>query len=212
MTSAAALLLADAEPETRGFLERRLPRDGFRLVGAQGTPDLVLAGDADAVERWVARAPVIVLGHERADPVDRLHAFRRGCDDYVAPPFDYQELVERIRAVLRRARPPAGEVLDAPPVRIDLATRDVRVAGHRVELAQKEYQLLVRLAREPRRVFTKAELLQDVWDYRSSARTRTLDSHASRLRRKLRQAGADLALVENVWGVGYRLLGVLPEQ
>ena len=210
MTAAAALLLADAEPETRGFLERHLPRDGFELVGAQGRPDLVLAGDVDCVDRWVARAPVIVLGREEADPIDRVHAFRRGCDDYVPRPFDYQELVERIRAVLRRARP-AGDVLDAPPVRIDLSTRDVRVAGRRVELSQKEFQLLERLAREPRRVFTKAELLRDIWGYRAPGRTRTLDSHASRLRRKLREAGSPVVLVENVWGVGYRLLGVLPE-
>ena len=211
MVTAAALLLTDAEPETHGFLERRLQRDGFELVGAHGRPDLVLAGDVDAVDRWVARAPVIVLGREPADAVDRVHAFRRGCDDYVVPPFDYQELVERIRAVLRRARR-SDDVLDAPPVRIDLATREVRVAGRRVQLAQKEFQLLVCLAREPRRVFTKAELLQDVWNYRTPGRTRTLDSHASRLRRKLRDAGSPVALVENVWGVGYRLLGVLPEQ
>ena len=125
-------------------------------------------------------------------------------------PFDYQELVERIRAVLRRAHPRHAEVVESPPVRIDTRTRDVRVDGRRVELAQKEYELLLRLAREPERVFTKAELLQDVWGYRASARTRTLDSHASRLRRKLRDAGASVALVENVWGVGYRLLGVLP--
>src|SRR5579884_3412052 len=212
MASAAALLLADAEPETRGLLERRLPRDGFELVGAQGRPDLVLACDLDAVERWVARAPVIVLGREPADAVDRVHAFRRGCDDFVAPPFDYQELVERIRAVLRRARPSPAEVLDAPPVRIDLATREVRVAGRRVELAQKEFQLLTCLAREPRRVFTKAELLQDVWNYRTPGRTRTLDSHASRLRRKLRDAGSPVALVENVWGVGYRLSGARDDE
>lgn len=212
MATAAALLLADAEPETRGLLERRLPRDGFELVGAQGRPDLVLAGDGEAIDRWVARAPVIVLGRERADAFDRVHAFRRGCDDYVAPPFDYLELVERIRAVLRRARPAVPDVLEAPPVRVDLATREVRVSGRRVELAQKEYQLLVCLARAPQRVFTKAELLHEVWGYRSPGRTRTLDSHASRLRRKLREAGASVALVENVWGVGYRLLGVLPEQ
>lgn len=212
MATAAALLLADAEPATRGLLERRLPRDGFELVGAQGRPDLVLVGDGEGVDRWVARAPVIVLGREQSDAVDRVHAFRRGCDDYVAPPFDYQELVERIRAVLRRARPLPLDVLEAPPVRIDLATRDVRVAERRVELAQKEFQLLVCLARAPRRVFTKAELLHEVWGYRSPGRTRTLDSHASRLRRKLRDAGPPVALVENVWGVGYRLLGVLPEQ
>jgi two-component system response regulator ResD len=101
--------------------------------------------------------------------------------------------------------------MEAGPVRIDTQTRDVHVDGRRVLLSQKEYELLLRLAREPERVFTKAELLNDVWQYRASARTRTLDSHASRLRRKLRVAGGGVALVENVWGVGYRLLGEFPE-
>jgi len=208
----AALLLTDAEPATQGFLERHLPRDGFELVPAHGRFDLVLAGDVDGLDRWVERAPVIVLGREEADAVDRVHAFRRGCDDYVAPPFDYQELVERIHAVLRRVRPRFGDVVEAPPVRIDTRTRDVRVDGVRVQLAMKEYELLLRLAREPRRVFTKAELLHDVWHYRATARTRTLDSHASRLRRKLREVRPPVALVENVWGVGYRLLGELPDE
>jgi len=129
----------------------------------------------------------------------------------VTRPFEYQELVERIRAVLRRARPPAPELIEAGPVRIDTRTRDVRLGGRRIQLSQKEYELLVYLAREPERVFTKAELLYEVWEYRAVGRTRTLDSHASRLRRKLREAGSAEALVENVWGVGYRLLGELPE-
>lgn len=206
---AAALLLADAEPETRGFLERHLPNDGFELVSAHAPFDLVLAGDVDEVHRWAARAPVIVLGRAEADAVDRVHAFRRGCDDYVPRPFDYQELVERIHAVLRRVRPPAPEVIEAEALRIDTRTRDVRVAGARVQLSQKEYELLLRLAREPDRVHTKAELLNDVWQYRAAARTRTLDSHASRLRKKLRAAGAR-GLVENVWGVGYRLTPEVP--
>ena len=123
-------------------------------------------------------------------------------------PFDYQELVERIRAVLRRAQPAGGELVVAGPLRIDTRTREVRLSDTRVQLAQKEYELLLRLAREPERVFTKAELLHDVWHYRAAARTRTLDSHASRLRRKLRDAGSPVTLVENVWGVGYRLLEV----
>jgi DNA-binding response OmpR family regulator len=205
----AALLLADAEPETRGFLERHLPEDGFELVPPHAPFDLVLASDVDEVHRWAGRAPVIVLGRVEADAVDRVHAFRRGCDDYVPRPFDYQELVERIHAVLRRARPPVPEVIEADALRIDTRTRDVRVAGSRVQLSQKEYELLLRLAREPDRVHTKAELLNDVWQYRAAGRTRTLDSHASRLRRKLRDAGA-LGLVENVWGVGYRLTPEVP--
>jgi DNA-binding response OmpR family regulator len=208
--TSTALLLADSEPETRGFLERHLPLDGFRLVEAGAAFDLVLAGDLDDVDRFVDQAPVIVLGREEADAVDRIHAFRRGCDDYVIQPFEYQELVERIRAVLRRAKPRDAGVVEAPPVRVDTRTRDVRVDGRRVQLSQKEYELLLRLAREPERVFTKAELLRDVWGYRVPARTRTLDSHASRLRRKLREAGSPEELVENVWGVGYRLAGTAP--
>jgi DNA-binding response OmpR family regulator len=205
----AALLLTDAEPETRGFLERHLPHDGFELVPEHGRFDLVLAGDVDEFDCWVDRAPVIVLGRAEADAVDRVHAFRRGCDDYLARPFDYQELVERIHAVLRRVRPRLDDVVEAPPLRIDTLTRDVRVDGRRVVLAQKEYELLLCLARAPERVFTKAELLQQIWDYRSIGRTRTLDSHASRVRRKLREAGATVEFVDNVWGVGYRLLGAM---
>jgi hypothetical protein len=158
-------------------------------VPPHGRFDLVLAGDVEDVDRFAQHAPVIVIGPEEADAVDRVHAFRKGCDDYVPRPFDYQELVERIRAVLRRSRPAAPDLLEAGPVRIDTRTRDVRVSGRRIHLSQKEYELLVKLAREPDRVFTKEELLYEVWDYRAPARTRTLDSHASRLRRKLREAG-----------------------
>ncbi len=205
-----AVLLAESEPATRGFLERHLRRDGFEIAVAEGPFDLVLAGDVDAVDRWVEQVPVIVIGREDADAVDCIDALRRGCDDYVERPFSYQELVERIRAVLRRTQPRDPEVVEAPPVRIDARTRIARVEGRRVELSQKEYDLLLTLAREPDRVFTKAELLRDVWGYRVTARTRTLDSHASRLRRKLREGGATVELVDNVWGVGYRLLGELP--
>lgn len=207
-----AVLLAEPEPATRGFLERHLRRDGFEIAAAGAPFDLVLAGDVDAVDRWVERAPVIVIGREDADAVDCIDALRRGCDDYVERPFSYQELVERIRAVLRRAQPRDPEVVEAPPVRIDVRTRIARVEQRRLQLSQKEYELLLTLAREPDRVFTKAELLRDVWGYRVTARTRTLDSHASRLRRKLRESGASVTLIDNVWGVGYRLLGELPAE
>ena len=205
-----AVLLAESEPATRGFLERHLRRDGFEIATAGAPFDLVLAGDVDAVDRWVERAPVIVIGREDADAIDCIDALRRGCDDYVERPFSYQELVERIRAVLRRTQPRDPEVIEAPPVRIDVRTRVACVEGRRLQLSQKEYELLLALAREPDRVFTKAELLRDIWGYRVTARTRTLDSHASRLRRKLRESGASIELVDNVWGVGYRLLGELP--
>jgi DNA-binding response OmpR family regulator len=209
------LLLAGGEHAASSHLERHLRHDGFEVMSALAStsdrrPDLVLAGDGAELERWRGEAPVIVLGHAEADPLDRVRAFRRGCDDYVARPFHYDELVERIRAVLRRAQPPEPERLVAGSVEIDLATRVVNVAGLPIALAQKEYALLVRLAAEPQRVFTKDELLRDVWGYLAHARTRTLDSHASRLRRKLRDADPETSYVENVWGVGYRLLGLHP--
>jgi DNA-binding response OmpR family regulator len=92
--------------------------------------------------------------------------------------------------------------MTAGEIEIDRPTRRVTVAGRRVVLPSKEYELLLKLASDPHRVFTKDELLKDVWGFRAQARTRTLDSHASRLRRRL--AGP---YVRNVWGVGYCLLG-----
>ncbi len=232
-----ALLLAESEPGTREFLERHLASDGFAVLGADAgrealelvereRPDLVLVGglpDAPALEvcrvlregepgrSWDRDVPVIVLGEARSsDPVDRVHAFERGCDDFVPRPFHYEELVARIHAVLRRTRPGLRERLAAGPVAIDRATRRVTVHGLPVALAAKEYELLVKLATQPTRVFTKDELLREVWGFRSLGRTRTLDSHASRLRRKLGLAGA-ADCVLNVWGVGYRLLAAYEE-
>ena len=188
---------------------RRLKEDGFRIAEVLDRFDLVLAGNFDHVERWVERAPVILIGSEAARSVECIDALRRGCDDYVERPFDYQELVERIRAVLRRTRPRDPEVVEAPPIHIVPRTRVARVDGRRLSLSQMEFELLLTLAREPDRVFTKTELLRDVWGYRVTGRTRTVDSHASRLRRKLCRADSD-RFVNNVWGVGYRLFDAVP--
>ena len=204
-----ALLLAEPEPDTRGFLERHLTNDGFQVVDEETRPDLVLLGDTAALEEYRARhgdVPVIVLGERESDAVDRVRALERGCDDYLARPFAYEELLARIRAVLRRTTPRAHETLHAGPITADLATRRVAVGGATVALAGKEYELLVKLLSDPTRVFTKEQLLREVWGFRSLGRTRTLDSHASRLRRKL-SAAATGPFVVNVWGVGYRLLG-----
>ena len=143
---------------------------------------------------------------ERGDSIDRLRGFARGCDDYVVRPFVYEELLARMRAVLRRtAGPPRRDRLEVRDLEIDRLARTVKVAGDGIFLSAKEYDLLVALAEEPERVFRKEELLRDVWGFRSLGRTRTLDSHASRLRRKLNEPGAG-TYVLNVWGVGYRLV------
>jgi DNA-binding response OmpR family regulator len=211
----SAVLIAEPEAGVRGFLERHLAQDGFDVLGAddheaalelasRAHPDLILLGDPAVLDAFTG-VPVIVIGAEHSDAVDRVRAFARGCDDFVARPFVYDELVARINAVLRRARPPEPERLLAGPIAVEHATRRVSVGGARVDLAGKEYELLVKLASEPFRVFTKEELLREVWGFRSLGRTRTLDSHASRLRRKL-QAVDPGPFVVNVWRVGYRLL------
>ena len=220
-----ALLLAEPEPEIRGFLERQLADDGFQVLGAafnrealelveRVRPDLVLVSEVDLCARlregepgrsWNRDVPVIVLGPEHVDARERVRAFQRGTDDYVHRPVVYEELAARIRAVLRRATPPVADRVEAGRLVVDRATRTVTLDGCPVQLAGKEFELLARLASDPRRVFTKEELLREVWGYRSFCRTRTLESHASRVRRKL-ALGADDRFVVNVWGVGYKLM------
>jgi len=214
-----AVLVAEPEPATRGFLERHLADDGFDVLGAaaceealdlaeRARPDLVLLGDTSALEEcrsWSRQVPLIVIGGPDADAVDRVRAFERGADDFVGRPFLYDELLARIRAVLRRTEPLSAERFRAGEIEIDRATRRVTVRGVRVDLPAKEYELLLKLAADPTRVFTKEELLREVWGFQALGRTRTLDSHASRLRRRLAAAGEG-PFVLNLWGVGYRLL------
>jgi DNA-binding response OmpR family regulator len=153
--------------------------------------------------RYDAGLAVIVLSG-RASEVDRVRGLDEGADDYLGKPFHYAELSARVRSVLRRRSELRGGSMRIGDLSIDASRREVRVDGRQVSLANKEYELLLALAAEPRRVFTKSELLRDVWDFKTMGRTRTLDSHASRLRRKLDPEGN--RFVVNVWGVGYRLL------
>jgi DNA-binding response OmpR family regulator len=160
--------------------------------------------DADGLaQRIDPQVPVIMLTG-RASEADRIRGFARGADDYVVKPFHYPELAARIGAVLRRAnsRRDLG-VLVVGELRIDPVSREVTLDGRLIELSAKEFALLRTLAEEPTRVFTKEELLRDVWGFKLMGSTRTLDSHASRLRRKL--AGSGRRWIVNVWGVGYRL-------
>jgi DNA-binding response OmpR family regulator len=221
----AALLLAEPEPATRDYLDRQLQSDGFHVLHAsfggealalaeRSRPDLVLCSELDLCARlregapgrtWNRDVPVIVLGPAEADAVDRVRAFERGADDYLHRPFVYDELRARIKAVLRRAAPPPPDRIEVGDLAIDPLARVVTVRGATVHLAGKEFELLSALAAEPHRVFTKDELLRDVWGYRSFTRTRTLDSHVCRLRQKLEREPGDQWVV-NVWGVGYKLL------
>jgi DNA-binding response OmpR family regulator len=227
----STIVLVENEPAIRSFLEQQLTDDGFDVLSAArmgealelvetAAPALVLldavlpdGSGFDLCSRlregapgraWDREVPVIIVS-ARAEPVDRVRGFHRGCDDYLSKPFVYDELLARVRAVLRRSNGPRHARIAVCDLEIDLASRVVRVGGEHVQLSAKEYELLVALAEDPERVFKKEELLRNVWGFRSLGRTRTLDSHASRLRRKLGQA-SDTAFVLNVWGVGYRLV------
>jgi DNA-binding response OmpR family regulator len=220
----SAVLVAEPESDTREYLGRQLRDDGFDVLDASRRsealelaerirPDLVLLAELDLCLRlrrgepgrtWDRNVPVILLA-STSDPVDRVRALDRGADDVMGRPFAYEELLARIHALLRRSTTSASEVLLAGELIVDRRTRRVSVRETLVTLSAKEFELLARLAAEPYRVFTKEELLREVWGYRALGRTRTLESHASRLRKKLRVVEGD-SFVVNVWGVGYRLL------
>jgi DNA-binding response OmpR family regulator len=234
--SPTSVLIVEDDQPTRSFLADNLTADGYDVLLAGSIrdavrqleykrPDVVLLDvglpdgsglevlrrtrEADGVaSRLDPGTPFLVLsGH--AGELERVRCFERGADDFLPKPFSYPELRLRVQAVLRRTqRRQALGALRVGTLEIDPVTREVRVGGERVELAQKEFALLRALATEPTRVFTKEELLRDVWGFRAMGTTRTLDSHACRLRQKLAIHGERFVL--NVWGVGYRLVDSVP--
>jgi DNA-binding response OmpR family regulator len=160
--------------------------------------------EADGIDsRFDPRLPVIVLTG-RSGATDRVRGLDSGADDYVVKPFRYPELRARIGAVLRRRSYPKEGPSRVGDLVIDPPRHRVTVDGQPVALSQKEFALLRILASDPTRVFSKDELLAAVWAYRGPSKTRTLDSHASRLRRKLDPEHNRFVI--NCWGIGYRLI------
>ena len=225
-SDAPTILLVEDDPVLRTFLADNLTADGYELLLAEGLrdglreleygrPDIALVDlalpdgsgleligrvrEADGVaSRIDPYLPLVVLSG-RAGEIDRMRGFERGADDFVAKPFSYGELRLRLAAMLRRTNERSGRGrLCVGALELD------RLRGRRVDLSQKEFALLRALMADPTRVMTKEELLRDVWGFRSLGTTRTLDSHACRLRNKLGIEGD--RFVVNVWGVGYRLV------
>jgi DNA-binding response OmpR family regulator len=226
-----SILLVEDDERTCAFLADNLAADGYRVATAAGVaeamraievrrPDLILLDlmladgsglevldrvrSADgAVSRFDPDVPVVVVSGRNGE-VDRVRGLRRGADDYVCKPFSYEELLERVGAVLRRALGRRGRgLVRVGELTVDPNTRSVRLSGRPVKLSAKEFAFLHALASDPERVHSKAELLRDVWGYMAAGTSRTVDAHACRVRRKLARGGR--RFIVNVRGVGYRL-------
>jgi DNA-binding response OmpR family regulator len=226
------ILIVEEDRVTRSFLADQLVADGYRILLAENRqqalhllaehrPQLVLAdinghtlGLLDAVRNSDGLAskidpntPMIILT-ARAHELDRVRVFDHGGDDVLAKPFSYPELRGRIRALLRRVHESKPTLVSqVGALTVDHRARDVRVNGEPVQLAAKEFELLQTLIADPTRVFTRQELLRDVWGYTTPS-SRTVDTRAARLRKKI--ASPEQPFVIAIWGVGYRLTNPAP--
>jgi two-component system, OmpR family, response regulator ResD len=227
------ILVVDDEDRIRRLLRMYLEREGYRIDEAEDGEgalqkaleqdydlillDLMLPG-TDGLEvcreiRNKKATPIIMLT-ARGEESNRVEGFEAGTDDYVVKPFSPRELVHRVKAVLRRASATAflsteietHNVIVFPELTIDHDAHEVRAGGKEVALTPKEYELLHYLASSPDKVFTREELLRDVWNYEFFGDLRTVDTHIKRLREKLNRASPQAAkMINTVWGVGYKL-------
>jgi DNA-binding response OmpR family regulator len=227
VASRGSILVVEDEPTiaevvarylTRAGYEARTAHDGPAAVAAAtgSRPDLVVLDimlpgfDGVEVMRRLhadleGRVAVILLT-AKGEEGDRLAGLRSGADDYVVKPFSPAELVARVDAVMRRARPDetAAAPLQFGELEIDAAARSATVGGREVELTQREFDLLVFLARHPGQVFTRDQLMDRVWQAGGYTDTTTVTVHVRRLRAKLEPDPASPRWVQTVWGVGYR--------
>jgi two-component system alkaline phosphatase synthesis response regulator PhoP len=222
------VLVIEDEQEIRDLVRYNLERAGYRVSAAADGErglDMLFESRPDAVvvdlmlpgrngleilrevrgEPTTADLPVLVLT-ARAAEMDKLLGFEHGADDYVTKPFSPRELVARVRALLRRARPSGhSDVLESGDLRVDVSGRTVSRAGDPLVLTPREFDLLVFLVRHPGRVLSREELLRKVWGYDYVGETRTVDVHVRRLRQKL---GAEGHPIETVLGSGYKWAAV----
>jgi DNA-binding response OmpR family regulator len=206
-----------------GFSTSRVAngREGLELVLGTDVDllilDLMLPG-VDGLEicrqvRSSERYTPILMLTARSDEVDRVLGLELGADDYLTKPFSVRELVARVKALFRRVDactvedPPEDTLLDFGDLKIDPQRREVEVGGVPVELTAKEFDLLAHFARHPGRVFSRAMLLQQVWDYAFDGYEHTVNTHINRLRQKIEPEPSSPRWVTTVWGVGYKFSG-----
>jgi DNA-binding response OmpR family regulator len=224
--SESLILVVEDEPSIREVVALYLQRAGYRVnCVADGTqaleqlegelPDLVILDlmlpgmDGFEITRYLrARGdtPIIMLTARR-DEVDRIAGLEMGADDYVVKPFSPQELVSRVRAVLRRASPASlleARAIEFEHLKINPSTREVRVHGSEVELTAREFDLLLMFARHPRQVFNRDQILDRVWGFAEYIDPSTVTVHVRRLREKIEADASNPEFIQTVWGVGYR--------
>ena len=219
----AQLLVVDDDVALAEMIGIVLQSEGFDVVhvadGAaapetfrQTNPDIVLLDlmlpGLDGIQicriiRAESDVPIIMLT-ARSDTLDVVAGLEAGADDYVHKPFKPKELVARIRARLRRQEDVDPERLRISDIDIDVAAHEVRRDGEPISLTPLEFDLIVALARKPRQVFTREQLLETVWGYRHSADTRLVNVHVQRLRAKVERDPDNPQVVVTVRGVGYR--------
>ena len=218
------ILVVEDEKKIADLLKDYLSREGFQvtclgrgdealerieaLAPALILLDLMLPG-VDGITicrevRKVSDVPIIMLT-AKVEEVDRLVGLEIGADDYVCKPFSPREVVARVKAVLRRARPAEPpRRLAAGPIVLEEAARRVTVNGQPVGLTPSEFGLLNVLMASPERVFSRSELLDKVQGYRFEGYDRTIDSHVKNLRRKIADHLPDLDVIQTIYGVGYK--------
>lgn len=233
MDMKSSILVVDDEERIRRLLRMYLEKEGYEIDEAEDGEtalekashtnydlvllDVMLPG-IDGVEvcaklRQVKSTPVIMLT-AKGEETNRVQGFEAGADDYVVKPFSPREVIYRVKAILRRSSATAFLSKDTyssnnivfPHLVIEHDAHRVSADGQEVALTPKEYELLHFLAVSPDKVFSREELLKDVWNYEFFGDLRTVDTHVKRLREKLNKVSVDAAaMITTVWGVGYKL-------
>ena len=224
------ILVVDDDPRLRDLLRRYLGENGFQvLVSENGQAmerlwlrehfdalilDLMMPGEdgLEILNRLRAQkdqTPVIMLT-ARGEDVDRILGLELGADDYILKPFDSKELVARVKAVLRRFQPAKPEAyasvdikcVEYPGLIVNLSNYSVTYDGQQIDMPPKELELLYFLASSPNQVFTREQLLDNIWGYEYVGDTRTVDVHVKRLREKIKDKPT--WRIATVWGIGYK--------
>ncbi|RIV19597.1 DNA-binding response regulator [Alicyclobacillaceae bacterium I2511] len=224
------ILIVDDEERIRRLVKMYLERSGFVVDEAEDGNkalelaltlpyslmilDLMLPGidgrDVCSQVRQQSDMPIIMLT-AAGDEMQRIQGFELGADDYIVKPFSPRELVMRVKALLKRSGEPdfvkidMQQVLTFPEMTVHIESRRVDVANQEISLTPKEFDLLVYMAQRPDKVFSREELLRDVWNYQFYGDQRTVDTHVKRLREKLGQSSIAVShYIVTVWGVGYK--------